>query len=94
MVAYLLPITGAIVLIEISLLIFKGVMNQAINDVELVSSHYYTSDYEDMFLDEYDVEMYGSFIESMEQIEERLHESYLNDDYSDFESFMDDDSDE
>ena len=90
----LLPITGAIVLIEISLLIFKGVVNQATLDVESISSHFYTSDYEDMFLDEYDVEMYGSFIESMEDIEERLYEKYLNDDYSDFESFMPEDEEE
>lgn len=88
-----LPITGAIVLIELSVLLFKCLVSSAIVDTENIASHFYTPDYEDMFFDEYDVEMYGSFIESMEEIEERNYEKYLNDDYSDFESFMDLDDD-
>lgn len=90
----LLPITGALVLIELSVMLFKGLVSSAIADTEDIASHFYTDDYEDMFLDAYDVEMYGSFIESMEDIEERNYQKYLNDDYSDFESFMPDDEEE
>lgn len=90
----LLPITGAIVLIEISVLIFKALVSSAIADSENIASHFYTDDYEDMFIEEYDFDMYGSFIESMEDIEERNYHKYLNDDYSDFESFMPEDEED